>query len=95
MAKSANLHIRIDPETKNEAEKLFSSFGISITDAVNMFLRQSIIVGGLPFALRQLKPNATTAAAMQKIDDVINGKMVSKPQSVVSFFKEMGENVDS
>jgi DNA-damage-inducible protein J len=47
MAKSANLYIRIDPETKTE--NLFASFGITITDAVNMFLNKSIMVGGLPF----------------------------------------------
>jgi len=38
MAKTASLNIRIDPETKANAEKLYSEFGITITDAVNMFL---------------------------------------------------------
>ena len=38
MARTANLNIRIDPATKEDAEKLFSTFGITITDAVNMFL---------------------------------------------------------
>ena len=38
MAKTANINIRIEPETKATAEKLFSSFGITITDAINIFL---------------------------------------------------------
>ena len=37
MAKSANINVRIDPETKKRAEDLFSSFGITITDAINIF----------------------------------------------------------
>ena len=37
MAKTANITIRIEPETKKSAEELFSSFGITITDAVNAF----------------------------------------------------------
>ena len=49
MPKTASLNIRIDPETKAGAEKLYAKFGITITDAVNMFLRQSLIDGGLPF----------------------------------------------
>ena len=47
MTKTTNLHIQIDPEIKSNAEQLFSSFGITISDAVIMFLRQSILVGGL------------------------------------------------
>ena len=46
MAKTANINIRIEPETKATAEKLFSSFGITITDAINIFLRKSIMEGG-------------------------------------------------
>ena len=38
MAKTANINIRIEPETKKSAEELFSSFGITLTDAVNIFL---------------------------------------------------------
>lgn len=52
MAKSANINVRIDPETKKRAEDLFSSFGITITDAINIFLRKSIMEGGLPFDVR-------------------------------------------
>ena len=50
MAKTSNINIRIDPDIKEQAEHLFSKFGITITDAINMFLHQSINVGGIPFA---------------------------------------------
>ena len=43
MAKTAILNVRIDPETKNNAENLYSSFGITISDAINMFLHQSLL----------------------------------------------------
>ena len=46
MPKTANLHIRTDPEIKDNAEQLFLKFGITITDAINMFLHQSLLVGG-------------------------------------------------
>ena len=43
MAKTANLNIRIDPETKAGAEQLFARFGITITDVVNIFLHQAVM----------------------------------------------------
>lgn len=92
MAKTANLNIRIDPNTKKAAEKLFSNFGITITDAVNMFLHQSIITGGLPFAVKIPQPNADTLAAMQDIENMINNKTPVSSQSVDDFFKEMNLN---
>jgi len=60
MAKTANINIRIDPETKSSAEKLFASFGITITDAINIFLRKSIMEGGLPFEVKQPRYNIET-----------------------------------
>ena len=49
MPKTATLNIEVDPETKAGAEKLYAKFGITVDDAINMFLRQSLIDGGLPF----------------------------------------------
>ncbi len=52
MSKSALLTIRIDPKTKSELERLYASFGLNISDAINMFIHQSLLVGGLPFELK-------------------------------------------
>ena len=71
MAKTASLNIRIDPETKASAEELYRDFGITITDAVNMFLRQSLMVGGLPFELRQPRLNAETEAAIRECEEML------------------------
>ena len=53
MAKSAMYTMRIDPEVKREAEELFASFGLNLTDAINIFLYQSIREQGLPFELKR------------------------------------------
>ena len=53
MAKTANINVRIDPETKAGAEKLFARFGITVTDAINIFLCKSIMEGSLPFEMKQ------------------------------------------
>lgn len=48
-AKTERLYVRIDPETKTRATALFDNMGITVTDAVTMFIQQSLISGGLPF----------------------------------------------
>ena len=52
MSKTAILTVRIDPEVKSKVERLYASFGLNLADAVNMFIHQSLIVGGLPFELK-------------------------------------------
>ena len=71
-------YIRIDPETKKGAESLFALFGITVTDAVNIFLRQSILVGGLPFEVKQPRYSEETETAMQEARDIRAGKIQTK-----------------
>jgi addiction module RelB/DinJ family antitoxin len=59
MAKTSSLYIRIDPEVKADVERIYSRFGMSITDAVNVFLYQSRNVGGLPFPLNAPEKTAS------------------------------------
>lgn len=90
MAKTANLNIRIDPETKAGAERLFNSFGITVTDAVNIFLRQSLMVGGLPFEMKQPRYNEETEAAMREALDIASGKADGRGySSAKELFREL------
>jgi len=45
----------MDNDVKKQAQELFAQFGLDMTTAVNMFLKQSIRQRGIPFAL-QLDP---------------------------------------
>ncbi|MDW7655583.1 MAG: type II toxin-antitoxin system RelB/DinJ family antitoxin [Bacillota bacterium] len=76
MAKSASMYIRIDPQVKAEVETIYSRYGMSITDAINVFLYTSRIVGGLPFDLRPPAPNAETLEAIKEGDEIIKSGKV-------------------
>ncbi|WP_347487568.1 type II toxin-antitoxin system RelB/DinJ family antitoxin [Desulfoscipio sp. XC116] len=52
MAKSANLYARIEPEVKEQAERILSALGIPVSNAINMFYKQIIIQRGIPFELK-------------------------------------------
>ncbi|ETT58543.1 RelB/DinJ family addiction module antitoxin [Paenibacillus sp. FSL R7-277] len=46
-----NINIRIDEDLKKEAELLFSDLGLNMTTAINIFVRQSLRQGGIPFKI--------------------------------------------
>ena len=49
MGKDAILHVRIDPDDKEAAEKLYADMGTSLSEATRMFIKQSVRVNCLPF----------------------------------------------
>lgn len=51
MAKTDTLHIRVEPRVKAIAEKTLNDLGLSITDAINVFLNQVILNQGIPFKI--------------------------------------------
>jgi DNA-damage-inducible protein J len=67
MAKTASMYIRIDPEVKSDVENIYAQYGMSITDAINVFLYTSRNRGGLPFDLRPAVPNAETLEALEEV----------------------------
>ena len=91
MAKTANINLRIEPSTKEQAEALFSSFGISVTDAINIFLNTSIMEGGFPFQIKQPRYNRETELAMQEARDIISGKRIAKSYNS---FEELLNDLD-
>ncbi|MCL2323248.1 MAG: type II toxin-antitoxin system RelB/DinJ family antitoxin [Oscillospiraceae bacterium] len=92
MAKTANLNISIDPEVKSAVDGIFSHFGITIADAVNIFLHKVMIVGGMPFDMTLPKYNEKTLAAMQEARDISSGKINVKSYSSI---QEMIAELDS
>ena len=81
MAKTAVINIRTEPEIKDQAETLYKSMGVSLTEAINMFLYKSIDRRGLPFELVQEIPNAETVAAIQEAEDIAAGRIDAKSYS--------------
>jgi DNA-damage-inducible protein J len=71
MAKTSSMYIRIDPQVKSDVEAIYSRYGMSITDAINVFLYTSRIMGGLPFDLRSPVPNAETIEAVNEGNNII------------------------
>lgn len=76
---TTNLNIRTDKEIKEAAEKIYSSLGLNMTTAINMFLRASIRESGIPFDLKLDIPSDETIKAIEE------GRMIAKDKSVRAY----------
>lgn len=63
---STNLNTRMDKEIKDPAEEIFNELGLNMTTAINVFLRASIRVHGIPFDLKLDVPQETTSAESEE-----------------------------
>lgn len=59
-----SVSFRIDTNLKKQADTLFDNLGLNMTTAFNMFLRQSVREGRIPFEVTLDVPNSETIAAM-------------------------------
>lgn len=88
--KTANFNMRIEEQKKNDAETLYRALGMTLPQAVNMFISQSLLVGGLPFEVKLPRFNKETEAALQEARDISTGKKKTKTyDSVEDLFREL------
>lgn len=85
MSKSTQITARIDPNLKQETEKIFNELGLSTTQAITLFFNQVTLRQGLPFTVSV--PNVETR---QAINDALAGKNLRKAESVDSLFDDLG-----
>ena len=82
MAGTTNLNIRIDKELKKQAEVFFSELGLNMSSAFNIFVRQSLRQGKIPFELSIVADpfysSTNMAVLRQSIQEANEGKFVTK-----------------
>ncbi len=76
---TAPTQIRIDSDVKKQATTLFNSLGLDMSGAVNLFLHQCILRGGLPFPVEMPNYNKATLDAMAE------AKRISRDSNVKGY----------
>ena len=76
MEKTATLNLRVNPTVKEQAEIVLSRLGVPMSTAINMYLNQISLTGGIPFAITLPKtPEDINADVMT--DEEIHAKLQS------------------
>ena len=96
MEKTATLNVRVNPEVKSRAERVLNQLGIPMSTAIDMYLNQISLTGGIPFSVILPKaPASINADLMTKeevyqrledgIEDVKSGNYVDAKEAFADF----------
>ena len=72
---ATNINIRTDSETKARAQQIFSTLGLDMTTAVNLFLRQTVRMNDIPFVLTTKTAQPDTKGELAYGRGCMKGKM--------------------
>ena len=86
---TTNISIRMDADLKAQADALFNELGMNLTTAFNIFVRQSLREGGIPFKVRLEQPNKETIAAMLEAERIARDPSVKHYSDVEEALREL------
>lgn len=75
MAATTMVHVRVDEHIKNQATETLASMGLTVSDAVRVFLTRVVTDQQLPFLVQA--PNASTRAAMREARTIAKARFAS------------------
>lgn len=100
MARTSNVFTRVEPEIKEQAEQVLEQLGISMSNAVGMFLRQVVLQRGIPFEVKLPKEEPIAYASLTKeqfdkemekgLDDIKAGRVYSADDIEAEMKKDFG-----
>ena len=83
--------IRIDEELKKQASELFNQLGMDMSSAMNIFLRQCVMRGGLPFSVEIPNYRPEVLEAMEEAKQISRNPNTKKYNSFASALEDIGE----
>lgn len=89
MATTTMIHVRVDEQIKTQATETLASMGLSVSDAVRVFLTRVVADKELPFTLKA--PNAETRAAMDEANTIVQAHR-ARFGSAAELFDDLEKN---
>ena len=88
MPATTMLHVRVDEDVKEKASEALSLMGLTVSEAVRVFLKRVAVEQAIPFDVRV--PNAVTRAAMEEARGITEGRFADA-DSLFDHLAEAGE----
>ena len=86
---TTNISIRMDSDLKAQADRLFGELGMNLTTAFNIFVRQSLREGRIPFDVSLNQSNSETVAAMLKAERIAKDPAVKGYTDLDELFADL------
>ena len=88
-ASTTNISNRMDSDLKTQADALFSELGMNLSTAFNIFVRQSLREGRIPFEISLNQPNKETIAAMLEAERIAKDPAVKGYTDLDELFADL------
>lgn len=86
---TTNISIRMDSDLKAQADTFFGELGMNLSTAFNIFVRQSLREGRIPFEISLDKPNRETVAAMMEAERIAKDPFVKGYTDLDELFADL------
>ena len=86
---TTNISILMDADLKAQADALFAELGMNLSTAFNIFVRQSLREGGIPFEVKLEQPNKQTIAAMLEAERIAKDPSVKGYNDLDELFADL------
>lgn len=92
MTATTMMHIRVDQDLKAKAAQTLDELGLSVSDAVQIFLKRVVFEKGMPLNLKV--PNDRTRAALAEVDAISAPRFSSAGALIDAVEKDIGTEKD-
>lgn len=89
-----NLNLRLDSDMKAQVESILNDMGLNFTTAVNIYFKQILRTGEIPFKIKVDVPNAETLKAMEETEKLIRSADTKYYIGAGELFKDIEESDD-
>lgn len=90
---NVNVTIRMEESMKRQADELFSDLGMSLSGAINVFLRQALREQAIPFQIGRDVPNKDTVEALEEVKRLKNDPNKKLYNSFAELLREVEADV--
>ena len=89
MTATTMVHVRVNEQIKSQASETLAAMGLTVSDAVRVFLMRVVADKQMPFAIKA--PNAETRAAMAEADEIARAHR-ARFNSATELFNDLEKN---
>ena len=89
MTATTMVHVRVNEQIKSQASETLATMGLTVSDAVRVFLMRVVADKQMPFAIKA--PNAETRAAMAEADEIAREHR-ARFNSATELFNDLEKN---
>lgn len=84
-----NLNLRLDADTKAQVESILNDMGLNFTTAVNIYFKQILRTGEIPFKIKADVPNNETIKAMEETEALLKAPDTKYYTDVDRLFEDL------